>query len=650
MSLLQTATPEQTTALRAPPPEMTNEQALMSLTSYVLSCFYEAKSAKEASIVNRLLANDRQRAGEYDPERKAAIAAMGGSDVFMMLTDIKSRAAQAWINDVLLNAKSFGFDPTPEPDLPPSVKEEVVQAVMAEAQEVLNAGMQIHPAAIRERVRELAVQVTEEVKEEARRAALAMETRVNDILKESKFEEVLVDVVGDFVTYPACFFRGPVVRKRKTLKWGPDWTPIVTVENAREFYRINPYDAFPSPGATSVQDGYFVERVRLNRGNLLAMIGVPGYNEGAIREVLRDYGEKGYKMQLMGDTEKDLIDGKHLTHYSRNQIEGLRFDGPVQGKLLIEWGMENVDPELDYEAEVWVVGRHTIRAVLNADPLGRRSLSSASFIRVAGSIWGRSLPESMADVQVMCNGSARSLANNMGMASGPMAEVQVDRLAEGEKVTAMRPWRIFQTTSDLTGGGQPAIRFFQPGMNAEPLLGVLAHFSRMADEVTGVPNYIYGSTAVGGAGRTSSGLAMLMENAAKGIKDAILSLDRAVTEMLTRLFEHLMLYDPDPSIKGDIKLVPRGVVATLIKDAIEERRIQFTAQTANAIDFGIMGPRGRAALLRKQAEALEMDTDDVIPTDAEIEAQMQMQAQMQAMQMQAQAQGQPQGGAAPALQ
>ena len=43
----------------------------------------------------------------------------------------------------------------------------------------------------------------------------------------------------------------------------------------------------------------------------------------------------------------------------------------------------------------------------------------------------------------------------------------VDRLADGEDLTNMYPWKIWQTTSDKTGGGQPGVRFFQPGMQAK---------------------------------------------------------------------------------------------------------------------------------------------------------------------------------------
>jgi hypothetical protein len=209
----------------------------------------------------------------------------------------------------------------------------------------------------------------------------------------------------------------------------------------------------------------------------------------------------------------------------------------------------------------------------------------------------------------------------------------------------MYPWKIWQTTSDRTGGGQPAVRFFQPNMNAETLMNVLQYFQKVADEVTGVPNYVYGSANVSGAGRTASGLSMLMENAAKGIKQAILSLDKATSEMLTRFYDHLMIYDSDTSIKGDMQIVASGVVGTLLKETQQQRRNEFMQLTANPFDMQIIGPAGRAVLLREAAKALNIDVDKIVPTPEEI-----LMAQRAQLEAAAQAPQQPQPMQQPQMQ
>jgi hypothetical protein len=227
----------------------------------------------------------------------------------------------------------------------------------------------------------------------------------------------------------------------------------------------------------------------------------------------------------------------------------------------------------------------------------------------------------------MINASPRALAMNMGIAAGPQCEVSIDRLPPGETITNQYPFKIWQTTSDRSGGGQPAIRYFQPSMNAAELLGIYTHFGRAADEVTGVPNYVYGSSMASGAGRTASGLHMLMENAAKGIKHAILALDGSLSEVVKRIYRHLMIHDPDTTIKGDMQIVAAGAVGALIREQQEIARKEFLAATLNPVDAQIIGADGRAYMLRETAKALFPDINKIVPDPERMRALMAMQAQ-----------------------
>jgi hypothetical protein len=54
--------------------------------------------------------------------------------------------------------------------------------------------------------------------------------------------------------------------------------------------------------------------------------------------------------------------------------------------------------------------------------------------------------------------------------------------------------------------------------------------------------------------------------------------------------------------------------------------------TANPVDLQIMGPAGRAALLREAAKVLNMDVDQLVPDPKDIkEQQKQAEMQQQAM-------------------
>lgn len=609
------------------------EPVVLSLSAYVRRCYEEAKTAK-SDVTERLLRAERQRRGVYDPDKLAMIRDTGGSDIFMMLTDIKCRAAESWIKDVMLSTgeKSWSLRPTAEPEVPDVLRNEIIEAVTLEADQVQSVGIGVNPQTIEKRMEEIHAEVKKRLMEHAKDASMKMERRILDKMQDSKFDSTLSEIIYDFVTFPAAFIKGPMIRTKKVMKWGSNWQPKVEETIVEDFERVSPYDIFPSPNATTCQDGYLIHRHQMTRADIEVLRSTPSFDQKAIDEVLRLYGRSGLRELVQSDTERNLLEGRNNTLIGTELIESVEFWGSVSGYMLKEWGMTDVEDYREYEVNVWMVGSYVIKCVKNPDPLDRRPYSKASWESIPGAFWGLALPEMMTDIQTVCNAAARALANNMGIASGPQVEVSVDRLPDGEDLTKIYPWKIWQTTSDRTGGGQPAVRFYQPSMNADALLAVYQYFQRIADEVTGVPNYIYGSGQASGAGRTASGLSMLMENAAKGIKQAILSLDAATTDVIHRLYDHLMIYDDDNSIKGDMQIVPAGVVGTLLKESVQQRRNEFLQLTSNPVDIQIMGPSGRAMLLREAAKALNMDIDKIIPDPEKVMEAQKMLSEMAAQQ------------------
>lgn len=604
------------------------------LASYMKRCWVEAKTAKE-EVLERLLKCERQRRGVYDPDRASEIAKTGGSDIFMMLTDVKCRAAESWIKDVMLNQQERVFDlkPAKDPQMPKEMQMAIVDLVKSEAEAFLSEGGELHPETFRARMEEVHEEIRKRLGDEAADAARRMGDKIQDQLDQGKFTEALSKYVSDFVTYPTAIMKGPAVKRRKNLAWGNDYQPVVVTEFVREIERVSPYDIYPAPASTGVNDAFLFQKHRLNKTSLESMLGVPGTDDDALQTVMERYAAAGYTNWNAGDSEHRELEGKPFRMATNEQtVETLEFWGSVNGFWLKEWGINDktILEDKIYEVNAWMTGNIVWRCIINPDPLGHRPYDIASWEDVPDSFWGVALPEVMRDTQVMCNAAARALANNMGVASGPQVEVTVDRLPDGEDITDVYPWKIWQVTTDRTGGGQPAVRFFQPNMNADVLMSVFQQFAKQADEVTGIPNYVYGSSAVSGAGRTASGLSMLMDNASKGIKQAVANIDRIVSGIVRRLYLHNMMYDDDPYIKGDFKVVAKGAIGLIHKEALQMRRNEFLVATANPIDSQIVGPEGRAHLLRELARGLQMDTEKIVP-NADTMRQQALQAQAQAL-------------------
>ena len=196
----------------------------------------------------------------------------------------------------------------------------------------------------------------------------------------------------------------------------------------------------------------------------------------------------------------------------------------------------------------------------------------------------------------------------------------------------MYPWKVWRFTRDPMGNQSTVpITFFSPQSNAAELMGVYDRFSTLADEYTGVPRYMTGlAGGDGGAGRTASGMSMMIGNAGKTIKSVIASIDMSImTELLTQLHTFIMRYGDDPNIKGDVNIVTRGALSLAVKEAAQVRRNEFLATTNNPVDLQIVGLEGRAALLREAVKNLDINPDLVVPSIPELRLRQKVQAQAQ---------------------
>jgi len=451
-NVYQAAAPVSADVSAVQPEGMDNSDLIASgISGHITSCWSKAKFARQ-KITERLLACERQRRGEYDPDKAQEIALSGGSDIFMMITDVKCNAAKSWMQDVLFqDDRGFDLTPSQQPAIPPEVKMSIIDFVRMEAQEFVAQGQQIHPEAFRTRLEEVHDTILERIREDAKESAERMSKVIQDQMAEGGYKRAMEDFVDDFVTYPTAILKGPSVRKKKKLQWGPSFTPIVVDDYFREVERVSPYDIYPSPNASNVDDGYLIQRHRMTPKTVESMKGVPGYSDDEIDQVLEMYGRNGYRYFEYGDQQRDNLEGKyHSRLYQDGVIEALEFWGPVMGEMLQQWGMKDVDPKKVYEVNAWQIGAYVIKCVINPDPLGRRPYEIASWRTIPGAFWGTALPEVMRDVQIMCNASARALANNMGIASGPQVDISVDRLADGEELTQMYPVSLRSDSSCQT--------------------------------------------------------------------------------------------------------------------------------------------------------------------------------------------------------
>lgn len=609
--------------------ELAQAQPLIkSLAGHVRKCWTTARVAREQTVETRMFKAVRARRGEYDPDVLSRIREQAGSEIFMMLTSNKCRAASSWLRDVMMGQgaeKPWTLRPTPVPALPPATMEELRQQATQQVANVIQVtGKPLPPTQLRKFLNELREEYLFNLQDEARFKVRQMENRMEDQLTEGGFIRAMDAFLDDVVTFPAAFLKGPVIRRKPRMKWTPgpsgEFDLDISDDLVLEWERVDPFMIYPSPSSSGINDGYLIERHKLRQSDLEELIGVEGYDDGAIRMVLEDYGRGGLQEWLIVDSSKAQAEGRSTTAVANNsehQIDALQFWGTVSGQMLLDWGLDESDvPDKakQYPCEAWLIGSYIIKASLNYHPLGQKPYYKAAYEDVPGTFWGNSVYDLIRDCQDMCNSAARALSNNMGISSGPQVVVNVDRLPAGEDITNLYPWKIHQVTSDPMGSSAKPIDFFQPNSNSQELMAIYEKFSILADEYSGIPRYMTGGSPTGGAGRTASGMSMLMNNANKSIKQVVTNIDvNVMTPLLERLYFHNMKYGEDKELKGDVAVVARGASSILSKESAQVRRNEFLAATANPIDMQIMGLEGRAALLREAAKNLDINPDDVVP-------------------------------------
>lgn len=628
-----------------------NQPVVLGLTAHIRECWDAARIAKKP-IETIMLRALRQRGGEYEPDKRNQIRSVGGSEVYMMLTEIKCRAAESWLRDILMDQGQPPWDmqPTPLPELAPTHQAELEESF---GQSVVEQLQQAGRAPTMQEMQELREVVAQDYRfkllQAAQNRADQMKDKINDQFAQGGWSEAFNDFLSDLVTFPAAFLKGPIVRRQRVLEYTTDESGATVVSAgerlAPEYERVDPFNIYPEPGVARLSDGYLFEHHPLTRTQLADLIGVPGYDDDAIRKVLTMGNGQSWISEDV-ELQKEELERKYYAYNTpTDTFDALEFWGKVSGAMLREWGLEEdevPDEAKEYDANVWVVGNYVIKAVLNYDPLGEKPYAKSSFIKRPGALWGSGIPEIIEDLQNICNAAARALVNNMGLASGPQVEVNIDRLPPNEDLTNMHPWKIWQVQQDPAGSSAPAVRFAQPDSRAGELMAVYDRFSRLADDHSGIPSYVYGDLDVQGAGRTASGLSMLMGSAGKGIRQVVMHIDADIIyPIVHRQFVYNMRYDEDESIKGDVDIVPRGAVNLAVKETTNVRRVEFLNATANPVDMEIIGVEGRAAILREIAKGLQMPADQLVPSRDKMSIQMRQRAAAAATQMSAGGGGSP---------
>ena len=556
----------------------------------------------------------------YSSTKAAELKASGMSTVYLGLIGEKCTDALAWLYDVFLGEtdKPWRLKATPVPTVPEEMTQLALSTGIKEAKAYVEA-LGREPA--EEDAAKAASLVRQAMQDavlvETDRRAKQMERLIEDQLTEGGWSSALKDFLFDVVVEKAGILKGPIVRERQKREWVTGgggrpkphyvWKPTLTVS------RVSPFDAYPSASSVGFE-GDFIERTRYTIADLFWMLKQKHFIESQVRAVIGEFpGLAGSEVREVDSTIAPILQGQTGQAKVAGTVEGLDFWLTVTGTFLHNTGWHKlpfggeVKADQLYHIEAITVAGKVVFLGEQEDPRGIKPYYKTGWVSIPGSFWYLGLPENLKDLGDVANASGRSLVNNMGLASGFQVVIPDNQRLLSGSLTNIFPHKVWQFRNPSNSAISP-IDFKQPDSNAQELLGIISEMRQLADSRSGVPKYLLGGEPPPGVGRTASGISMLLNSAAKGIRRVVISIDRdVVCPLLEQIYEKNLMESDDASVLGDLEVAPAGAVETLVKAELAERRLGLLDAISKSPDAPLIVVRGRSELWREAFRAAEMD-------------------------------------------
>ena len=455
----------------------------------------------------------------------------------------------------------------------------------------------------------------------AQKSALRMEKVIHDQLLDTNAVTVFRNAIFESAMLGTGIIKGPFNHNKRVHRWGTDeegnrgYDPYEKIVPRLEHVSI--WDFHPDPAATNMQDcEYVIERHRMTRQQLRALVNKPYFNATAIEEALikgPNYTDKYY--------EDTIRDEDNQTDYEGKRFEVLEYWGVLDAKMAKEVGLEVGDlSDMDQvQINAWVCGQNILRCVLNPFTPSRIPYCAFPYEVNPYQLWGIGVAENMEDAQMLMNGHVRMAIDNLALAGNLVFDVDEASLVPGQNMDIF-PGKIFRRQSGVTGTAINGLKF--PNTAGENLQ--MYQISRqLADEETGLPSIMHGQTGVSGTGRTAAGLSMLLGGASLSVKTVIKNIDDYLLKPIGEAYFqwNMQFNEKSPEIVGDLEIKPSGSTGVMQKEIRSQRLTALLQTVANPM----LAPFIKLPnLIKELAISQDIDPDKMVNdvNEAQIYAQM----------------------------
>lgn len=504
-----------------------------------------------------------------------------GVDAHVNLSAMKAGVVQSYLAESLIQAGQLPWtiQPTPVPDLSDSGELMVAQSVQQSVEQGFRGDL-------RSLVYSLKSEAARKELEHAQDIADNMMKLITDQCAEGGWNRAMFGFINNFCVYPYAVLAGPIPTRRVRMQWSGE-TLRPKYETFYEFKSISPWDFWWSPDSPDTQrgTGIFI-RQRWTRQQLLDAAKMTSYIGENIIKVLDDANRNDFRYHWISNNPEQTDSQVLSWRDNDTTIDILIHWGYFSGRELSKYGVPGLEDNEFYNAMVTMCGRHIIQVLVEKNPtLNKRPVFTASFYTTQDRIPGESIPQRLRDVERCYETCLRYLISNAYYGSAPITEVDYARVSKymsDEDIGRIIPGSMYFSDPEL-GNATPAFKYYSLPNNMAAFQNALIYFMDLADRVTNIPAALHGTAQGSGANRTFRGAAMLQSNAVKAIQSAVFNIDEFVYKPLGELlYNYNMVYSKDQTVKGDCKIMARGVTALLQKETDRQNSYEILQMVASA--------------------------------------------------------------------
>ena len=543
------------------------------------------RRAKELEWLESL----RQYKGIYDPGVKLDPLA---SKVYPKITRSKINIVLSRLHEMLFPEidKNWEIKITPDPRMS---KEQVREVALSLVIQDEQTGTMVLPS-----MEDLNIAI----KKFAEDACAKMSIQIDDQFTEMDYPEETKKVLRSGLMFGTGIMKGPLIAKRTKRRWKPvettdgvDYEEEVNTEDVPDLQFTRIWDWYPDMSTTEIDkiEGSF-ERHVMTKHDLRQLMKRDDFYAEMIKKFIEEHADGNYVPcsweQDLAVIEMEAASGKATNTTSQTtstpigegtgstsnrqlgrKYEVLEYWGYVDGPDLKACGLDIDDVEIEYAANIWLLGDHPIKAVLY--PMALDQYKVFYYEKDETSIFGEGLARIMRHSQLAIAAAARMVLDNAACVAGPQVEVNWNLMTADTDLNSIYPRKIWFREGRGVDAQYPALRIYNIDSHVDELLKIVDAFKQFGDEETTLPTWMIGQMVNNETAQATSGR---MATITVSIKDVVKNFDTFTEHIIRDMYAWNMDFNPRKDIKGDYLCKARGVSSLVMKEVRMQALNQLT--------------------------------------------------------------------------